>query len=339
MLCYLGYMVNIADRKFEHIALANKSQINNSLINELFDYEPLFGVHPKELDLSISFLNKTMNAPLWISSMTGGTGSAKIINQNLATVAGEFGLGMGLGSCRPLLDNSKDFEDFNLRQYIGDDSPFFANLGIAQLEELIEQNKVSSITEMLNRLRADGLIVHVNPLQEWYQPEGDRYHKSPLETISALIEADIPLVVKEVGQGFGPRSIKKLLELPIAGLELSGFGGTNFSKLEKLRETDNNLARPEDIMFVGHTALEMINNINIFQKELNSKCLCRNIIISGGISNTLEGYWLNEKLELPSVTGRAKAYLDHATNIDDLRSFIKGQIDTLKMAKCFLVAK
>ena len=332
-------MVNIADRKFEHIVLANKSQISNSQINDLFDYEPLFSVHPKDVDLSLSFLNKTMKAPLWISSMTGGTGSAKVINKNLATVAGEFGLGMGLGSCRPLLDDSKDFEDFDLRRYIGEESPFFANLGIAQLEELIEENKVSKITEMIKRLNADGLIIHVNPLQEWYQPEGDKFNKTPLETIESILDAQIPVIVKEVGQGFGPRSIKKLLELPLSGLELAAFGGTNFSKLEKLREKENNLSRPEDMMFVGHTALEMINHINLFQKELNDKCLCKNIIISGGISNTLQGHWLNEKLELPSVIGRAKAYLDHATDIDDLRSFVQGQIDTLKMAKSFLVAK
>lgn len=332
-------MVNIADRKFEHIVLADKSQINKTEINKLFDYEPLFGVHPQEVDLSLNFLNKSMKAPLWISSMTGGTGSAKVINQNLAKVAGEFGLGMGLGSCRPLLDNSKDFEDFNLRQYLGDSSPFFANLGIAQLEDLIDQNKLSEITAMLKRLDSDGLIVHVNPLQEWYQPEGDRFKRSPLETIEALLTAQIPVVVKEVGQGFGPRSIKKLLELPILGLELAGFGGTNFSKLEKLREKEKDLSRPKDLMFVGHTALEMIDQINQFNKELNDKCLCKNIIISGGISNTLEGHWLNEKLELPSVIGRAKAYLDHATNIDDLRGLVQGQIDTLKMAKSFLVAK
>jgi isopentenyl-diphosphate delta-isomerase len=332
-------MVNIADRKFEHIVLADKSQVDKTQLNNLFDYEPLFSAHPKEIDLSLQFLNKSMKAPLWISSMTGGTGSAKIINQNLATIAGEYGLGMGLGSCRPLLDNSKDFSDFNLRKYIGNDSPFYANLGIAQLEELVEQGKLAQISELLKRLESDGLIVHINPLQEWYQPEGDRFSKSPLETIETLLASEIPVVVKEVGQGFGPRSIKKLLELPLQGLELSGFGGTNFSKLEKLREKEPNLTRPDDLMFVGHSALEMINQINLFNKELNDKCLCKNIIISGGISNTLEGHWLSEKLELTSVVGRAKGYLDHATNIDELRSFVEGQISTLKMAKAYLVAK
>ncbi|WP_127715959.1 type 2 isopentenyl-diphosphate Delta-isomerase [Halobacteriovorax sp. HLS] len=332
-------MVNIADRKFEHIVLAEKSQTDISFLNQHFDYEPLFSAHPSEVDLSLEFLGKTMKAPLWISSMTGGTGSAKIINENLAKIAGEYGLGMGLGSCRPLLDNSKDFSDFDLRKYLGEQCPFYANLGIAQLEEIIADGKVSLIRDMLTRLDADGLIIHVNPLQEWYQPEGDRFRLSPIETISTILNSQIPVVVKEVGQGMGPRSIKKLLELPIQGLELAAFGGTNFSKLEKLREKSHNLTRPEDLMFVGHSALEMVDQINLFINELNNKCLCKNIIISGGISNTLHGLWLSEKLNCSSVIGRAKGYLDHASNIADLRAFVQGQIDTLKMAKAYLVAK
>jgi isopentenyl-diphosphate delta-isomerase len=332
-------MVNISDRKFEHIALAEASQTDAALVNNLFDYEPLFNPHPEDVDLSLDFLGKKMQAPLWISSMTGGTGKAKVINQNLAKVAGEFGLGMGLGSCRPLLDNSKDFSDFDLRELLGNEVPFFANLGIAQLEDLIRADELSRVEEMVARLRADGLIIHINPLQEWYQPEGDRYTMSPLEVIEKILATQIPVVVKEVGQGLGPRSIKKLLELPIKGLELAAFGGTNFSKLEKLREKTGNLERENDLMYVGHTATEMVDQINLFNNELNNNCLCKNIIISGGISSTLHGHWLNEKLNMTSVIGRAKAYLDHASDYEQLRSLVKGQIDTLKMAKSFLVAK
>ena len=205
--------------------------------------------------------------------------------------------------------------------------------------EMIDRNELNKLSDMIAKLSADGLIIHVNPLQEWYQPEGDTYKKSPLEVIEKVLATQIPVVVKEVGQGFGPRSIKNLLEMPIAGLELAGFGGTNFSKLEKLREKTPNLARENDLMFVGHTALEMIDQINLFNDVLNSNCLCKNIIISGGISSTLYGHWLCEKLTLPSVIGRAKAYLDHASNYEDLRTLVLGQIDTLKMANNFLVAK
>lgn len=332
-------MVNISDRKFEHIQLANAAQTQVSEINQFFDYEPLFSTHPEDVDLGLTFLDKKMKAPLWISSMTGGTGAAKIINQNLAQVTKEFGLGMALGSCRPLLDGSKDFSDFNLRPIIGDDLPFWANLGIAQLEDIIDRGKVNEIHAMLERLAADGLIIHLNPLQEWYQPEGDRYKRSPLETIERIIDSQIPVIVKEVGQGMGPRSLKKLLELPLKGLELASFGGTNFSKLEKLREKGQSNSKPIDLMFVGHSALEMVNQINLLKTELGASCLCNNIIISGGVTDTLYGHWLSERCQLTNVVGRAKAYLDHATSIDDLRNFVAGQIETLKMANSFLRAK
>ncbi|WP_044557971.1 beta/alpha barrel domain-containing protein [Halobacteriovorax marinus] len=332
-------MGNLSDRKYAHIQLADDAQLEAGHINKLFDYEPLFSSHPSTIDLSTSFLGKTLGAPLWISSMTGGTGEARIINQNLATVAAEFGLGMALGSCRPILKSDNDFEDFNLRPILGAELPFWANLGIAQIEELIENNELESIKEMLSKLSADGLIIHINPLQEWYQPEGDAFARAPIETIKDVIAAQIPVMVKEVGQGMGPRSLKALLELPIKGLELAAFGGTNFSKLEKLRENEALSHKHSELMFVGHTALEMIDQINLLRNELGDKCLCKDIIISGGISDTLYGHWLSERCTLNNVVGRAKSYLDHATDIEELRAYVRGQIETLKMAKAFLRAR
>ena len=329
-------MGNLSDRKFAHIQLANDAQTNQEMINSLFDYEPIFSAHPTSVDLSKDFLGKRVKAPLWISSMTGGTGDARVINQNLAQVASEFGLGMALGSCRPLLESDKDFSDFNLRPILGSELPFWANLGVAQLEELIDEGQLSKVHELVEKLQADGLIIHINPLQEWFQPEGDTYKRSPLETIETLLEAQIPVVVKEVGQGMGPRSLKKLLELPIKGLELASFGGTNFSKLEKLREKSGPSSKLHDLMFVGHTALEMVDQINLLQREMGDSCLCKDIIISGGITDTLYGHWLSEKCELNNVVGRAKGYLDHATDLEALRTFVSGQIETLKMAKAFL---
>lgn len=329
-------MGNLSDRKYAHIQLANNAQLSVTDINELFNYEPLFSAHPNNIDLSREFLGKKVQAPLWISSMTGGTGEARIINQNLAKVASEFGLGMALGSCRPILESDKDFDDFNLRPILGDKLPFWANLGIAQLEELIDNNELSKVSSMLERLSADGLIIHVNPLQEWFQPEGDTYKRPAIETIEKVVATQIPVIVKEVGQGMGPESIRKLLTMPIDGLELASFGGTNFSKLEKLREKDGPSSKLQDLMFVGHTAVEMVDQINLLQSELGDSCLCKDIIISGGIKDTLYGHWLSEKCVLNNVVGRAKGYLDHAADLDELRAFVSGQIETLKMAKAFL---
>ncbi|MGM0504397.1 MAG: isopentenyl-diphosphate delta-isomerase, partial [Bacteroidota bacterium] len=122
-------------RKKDHIDLALNSQSSAIEHDDRFNYEPMLKPHPKQDDLSISFLGRTMKNPLWISSMTGGTEYAKIINTNLARACNEFGLGMGLGSCRTLLESDEYLSHFDLRDVIGPELPFYANLGISQVEQ------------------------------------------------------------------------------------------------------------------------------------------------------------------------------------------------------------
>ena len=129
-----------------------------------------------------SFLGRNMNFPIMVSSMTGGTEKAKTINKNLAKVCGEFGLGMGLGSCRQLLYEDKRMHEFDIRQFMPNE-PMLINLGIAQIEELLEKQETDRIGLLADRLQADGLIVHINPMQEWLQPEGDRIQHPPIETV------------------------------------------------------------------------------------------------------------------------------------------------------------
>ena len=330
-------------RKRDHIELTHKSQTNRSEVDPRFYYEPLMSSHPdSNFDISTNFLGKNISAPLWVSSMTGGVGEARHINQNLARVCREFSLGMGLGSCRSLLESDKYFEDFNLRPILGSDLPFFANLGIAQVESLVMENNTAKIFDLIHRLDTDGLIVHVNPLQEWYQPEGDKFIYSPIETITKLTQAfsgtDKKIIVKEVGQGMGPKSLKALLELPIAGIELASFGGTNFSKLELMRSQGIAHLEIEALANVGHTSIEMINILNNLLKA-NPAFIEKQIIISGGIENFLDGYYLQEQLNFSSIIGQAKNFLSRSENYEELRAFTHAQIEGLKMARAFLVVK
>lgn len=328
-------------RKLDHIELAMSAQTNRLEVDNRFYYEPLFSSHPtKDTDLSHSFLGKKLGAPLWVSSMTGGVGPARHINQNLARVCHEFKLGMGLGSCRVLLSDDTYLNDFKLRPILGDDLPFYANLGIAQVEELLASKKEKLISELVDKLDADGLIVHINPLQEWFQAEGDRLMRSPLDTIISLCEKfQQKIIVKEVGQGFGPKSLKALLELPIAGIELAAFGGTNFTKLEQLRDKRSELKQVDgSLSKVGHTAPEMVSVLNSLVRA-RPEYRQKQIIISGGIENSLDGYFLRENLEFSSVIGQAKNFLAHAENYEDLKTFTEGQINGLKIASAFLVAK
>lgn len=325
-------------RKADHISLSFESQSNQLEWNDRFDYEPMLAGFPTETDIVFDFLSKKMSHPLWISSMTGGSELAKTINYNLAKATGEYGLGMGLGSCRSLLYSNEFFEDFNVRSLIGD-QPMYANLGIAQVSFLISQNQVSKITELVNKLQADGLIVHVNPIQEYMQPEGDRLLESPIETIKKLLDqVTVPIIVKEVGQGMGPESLRALLSLPIQAIEFAAYGGTNFAKLEQLRSDPNSSYDP--LCFVGHTAEEMVLMVNDLTQESTHNIQCKQLIISGGIKDYLDGYYLTEQSQLSAVYGQAGAFLKHARgSYEDLQQYVEQQINGRRMAKAYLRVK
>jgi len=326
-----------SDRKLEHIKLALDSQTKLTEQDWRFNYEPLLSAHPDNTDLKIEFLGKTMRTPIWVSSMTGGTGVARIINGNIARACSEFGMGMGLGSCRKILFDKTHWDDFNFRDEIGDEQPFWANLGIAQVEELLVSKNIQAVVDLVGELRADGLIVHVNPLQEWFQPEGNRLKQSPLQTIQQLLNlVDLKIIVKEVGQGFGPESLRELLALPLEAIEFGAYGGTNFSKLEMLRDDQQKLEASLPFAFVGQSANQMVDSINQILKE-NPHPACAQLIISGGIQNSLDGYYLTSKSQLPSVFGMASSVLKHASvSYESLAGFLENQIQSLRLAKAYL---
>ncbi|GAO31606.1 isopentenyl-diphosphate delta-isomerase, FMN-dependent [Geofilum rubicundum JCM 15548] len=297
----------------------------------------LLSPHPSHKPQPFSFLGKSMRLPVWISSMTGGTALAGKINRNLAQACAEFGLGMGLGSCRILLEDDKYLPDFDVRPILGEDVPFFANLGIAQLERMIQAGSTDKIDEMVQRLQADGIIIHVNPLQEAFQPEGDLLAAAPIETIQAFLEqTQLKVIVKEVGQGMGPESLKALLKLPIEAIEFGALGGTNFTKLELARHTNTDTALFDTFGRVGHTAEEMAAMVNQIVGESPDQ-RCRQLIISGGITNVLDGYRLVKSSQIPAVFGMGSAFLKHATeDYPTLQTFVKQIEKSLLLADQFL---
>ncbi|WP_321295242.1 isopentenyl-diphosphate delta-isomerase [Marinifilum fragile] len=330
----------MTDRKKDHIELAFRSQIEKSLVDDRFYYEPFINTHPKKELMPFTFLGKEIRTPIWVSSMTGGTKLAGKINANLAKACAEFGMGMGLGSCRLLLDDDKYLADFNVRHIIGSELPLYANLGICQLEELIRKNELSKISNLVAKLKADGIIIHVNPMQEWLQPEGDLILRSPIDSIKDLLKyADYPVIVKEVGQGFGPDSLNQLMQLPLQAIEFGAFGGTNFAKIEMMRNPDNQIQLYDPLTKIGHTANQMLEWTNAIV-ESNKDIKCKELIISGGIHSFIDGYFLTEKSKLPAIYGQASELLKYAKDsYSDLQSYIQSQIEGLKIAKAFLRLK
>jgi isopentenyl-diphosphate delta-isomerase len=292
---------NSENIKLDHINLSFDSQANFES-DQRFFYEPMFATSELK-DLSLEFLGKKMQMPLWISSMTGGSRKSKDLNHIFAKACKKHGLAMGLGSCRVLLENDDPsvWEDFDVKEILGDQVPYFANLGIAQVEKSIDN--LSAINEMVDRLQVDGLIIHVNILQELFQKEGDRILVTPIETLQKLrAKFKKKLIVKEVGQGMGPKSLESILKIGFDGLETASFGGTNFTMLEAQRF--NHIYDPS-LMKVGHCNQQMIATLN----KLNSKM---ELIISGGVNQVIDAYYYRKIYGAKSVIGQAANFLKYA---------------------------
>ncbi|HQW01655.1 MAG TPA: isopentenyl-diphosphate delta-isomerase, partial [Saprospiraceae bacterium] len=176
---------------------------------------------------------------------------------------------------------------------------------------------------------------------EWLQPEGDFIVNSPIDTLDRLLDiVSFPVIVKEVGQGMGPNSTAAILKLPISALELAAHGGTNFSKLELLRSTGLQREVFEPVSRIGHTVGEMITWINELMDQDGGDILCKQIIISGGIRDFLDGYYWMQKLNVPAVYGQASGFLKYAAESQDaLDDYVSSQLRGLQLAQYYLKAK
>lgn len=331
----------IDKRKNEHILLAQKAQAKDGQKCDSLYYEPLLGAHPagwKQAGLEKLFLGKSLKAPLWISSMTGGSSLAGPLNFILAEACSEFGLGMGLGSMRPLLDSKNHFSDFNLRPILGKDLPLWGNIGLAQVEELLQGSSLSSLDELCESLELDGLMVHINPLQEWVQPEGDRWSRPGIEILLEFEEQfTFPYMLKGVGQGMGPKSIQSLKRLQkIKGIELGAWGGTNFSLLESLRREEDG-KHYQDLSCIGHAIDEMMGWI-LQESSFFSESFC--VIVSGGLKDLSKGWRYVQDQSLNCILGQGLAYLKAASQSkQELHGLILSQLNTLAFYKSFCESK
>lgn len=327
-------------RKNDHIALAFSSQVPPVMVDSRFYYEPMMGSHLNGDLILFPFLGKTMQVPVWVSSMTGGSDEARVINRNLARACHEFGMGMGLGSCRVLLENNHLFQDFDMRDIIGPDLPLFANMGIGQVEQMLADKSYPKLIDLVGRLQADGLIIHVNPVQEWLQKEGDVLRQPPIDTVEEFLSlTNLKIIVKEVGQGMGPESITRLMNLPIEALDFAAFGGTNFAKIELERHSTSHKELFGPMAQLGHTAGEMLEVVNSLVTG-GKPLACRQLIISGGIQSFLDGYYYLSKSKLPAVYGQASGFLRYARGeYPELQNYVAGQLNGLKFAQAFLKIK
>lgn len=197
----------------------------------------------------------------------------------------QFQLGMGLGSIRIIMEQPACIKDFRLRALLGN-APFWANIGICEVDAYLKAKKWQTFVGILEELEVDGLIVHINPTQEFLQPQGSKLKRPAIEILQELIAChpQLPLMVKEVGQGIGPQSLKALSQLSLRGLEFAALGGTNFASLELARgkKQNNQLALDNSLTKLGHSAKEMVDFWINLQPEFNQQLASWHMIISGG---------------------------------------------------------
>ena len=162
--------------------------------------------------------------------MTGGAELSRTINRNLAEAAQKLGIGMMLGSQRIMLDNDAAARSFEVRE-LAPDVLLIGNIGLAQLSDAA----IPKLAAALERVGADALAVHTNPLQEAMQDNGDTDFSGSLDRLRRVAEElPCPVLVKEVGHGIGAEAAEKLRGLPIAAVDVAGAGGTSWARVEQL---------------------------------------------------------------------------------------------------------
>lgn len=189
----------------------------------------------EDIDTSTELFGHRLSAPLLISSMTGGTERARSINYNLALAAERAGVALGLGSQRAALEDPDLLSTYQVRN-VAPRVVLFANLGAVQLNYGVTIDDACRIVESI---AADGLCLHLNPLQEALQPQGDTNFRNLLPRIGALCRAlDVPVIAKSVGSGISVRTAARLLDAGVAAIDVAGAGGTSWARVEGRRASD-----------------------------------------------------------------------------------------------------
>ncbi|MGO8685575.1 MAG: type 2 isopentenyl-diphosphate Delta-isomerase [Candidatus Dormibacteria bacterium] len=235
----------IVDRKAEHIRINLEEDVHAKGVTTGFERYRFVPRALPEIDLDAvsletSFLGRRLEAPLLFSCMTGGTVQARQINRTLAAAAQRHRVAMGLGSCRVLIEHPEVLPTFAVRE-LCPDVPLLANLGAVQLNLGVGADACRRIVE---QLEADALVLHLNPLQEALQPEGDTCFAGLLARIEALCGSlGVPVIVKEVGWGIAPDQVAALFDAGVAAVDVAGAGGTSWSEVERHRIADPVRAR------------------------------------------------------------------------------------------------
>lgn len=233
-------------RKFEHIEHCLKKQVEAHVTNQFenihFVHMSLPEIDKDEIDMSVEFLGRRFDYPIMIAGMTGGTKGSQLagkINKTLAKAAQELNIPMGVGSQRAMIRKSETWESYYVRD-VAPDVFLVGNLGAPQFAETIpERYGIEEALKAVETIEADALAIHMNPLQESVQPEGDTQYRGVLKALAELKgEFPYPIIAKETGAGVSMEVAIRLESIGIDAVDVGGLGGTSWSGVEYYRARD-----------------------------------------------------------------------------------------------------
>ncbi len=271
-------------RKRQHVELTLSEDVRFRLKRTGLDrFEFLHNALPEldldEVDTTIKFLGRHLRLPIMISCMTGGYQDALKINRDLAEICEEETIAMGVGSQRQALENSAFHQTFKVVREVAPNIPIIGNIGAAEVANIRDVAPLKRLAEMI---RADAFAVHLNPLQEFLQPEGSPNFRGVLEGIQQLVNnLGIPIIVKEIGAGISGGVAKRLLDVGVRIIDVAGAGGTSWAGVESLRRKEKELSLFWDWGIPTAESIQQIAKL----KETNPTLT---IIGSGGITNGME---------------------------------------------------
>lgn len=231
-------MPDIEKRKDEHLdivlsGVATTTAGKSPFADVRFEHNALPELDLAEIDLETKLFTRRLKAPLLVSSMTGGPTKAELLNRRIAEACHELGLAFGVGSQRIALEGGKAAGLGRALRDTAPNAPILANFGAAQLKVWDGPDMARRAVDMID---ADALIIHLNPLQEAVQAGGDTDWSGLLDRIGSVCRALAkPVIAKEVGAGISPEVARRLIEAGVAGIDVAGFGGTNWAVVEANR--------------------------------------------------------------------------------------------------------
>ena len=228
-------------RKLEHILINLEKNVNTTRSSGFDDlylkHNAVPNIDMDKISTKTKFLNKTLNFPLLISAMTGGTRTAEKINGILAQAAEETGIAMAVGSQRAAIENPNLEYTYSIVRKKAPNAIIIGNIGAPQIAIKYGYSEIKRAIDMID---ADAIAIHFNALQEAVQPEGDVKFSKVLERLDAIInKLEIPIIAKETGAGMSREDALLLASHNIKYIDIGGLGGTSFSAVEVYRAEKN----------------------------------------------------------------------------------------------------